>query len=372
MHEHVDYAIDRVLLASFQPNKVRAARVLAGGLVHALAALETRDGVVIVQLDEFVLGEDSVVASVPFLPAQPVALCLTGTPKLVAAVRASIQKSTMAHFAFVRPSSHLKGLRVVAFVRDETVTLDVSRDFGAKGPRVLASKGWTVLEASGDFESDADQTLLEAEAMLGDLAARDLKPHMGITDPKRRKARQDGSSILTNSGTKRSAAVPGDPVTKRKPACPKCGGKKVLRIKYGYPTPEAEAAAGAGKFVLGGCCVSPDQREWYCTVCEHEWAVKREFLQEDQPTRAPVPTRRLPQSKVKTLISRFITRKESARKSVTGAFVNPRRAVAIEAIGNLVPLEDRDPTQKRLRLDEDWLKKLHVKRRARKKATRKR
>jgi len=45
---------------------------------------------------------------------------------------------------------------VAAFVRDASVTLDASRELGAKGPTVLASKGWTVQQASGDFESAAD------------------------------------------------------------------------------------------------------------------------------------------------------------------------------------------------------------------------
>jgi len=52
--------------------------------------------------------------------------------------------------------------------------------------------------------------------------------------------------------------------------CPKCGGES-LAILYGEPSYEMYLEAEAGKFVLGGCCISPDIPDRVCAVCGHEW-----------------------------------------------------------------------------------------------------
>ncbi len=47
--------------------------------------------------------------------------------------------------------------------------------------------------------------------------------------------------------------------------CPIC--KKtdmVIPIVYGYPGPELFKMSEKGKIKLGGCCISPENTEWYC------------------------------------------------------------------------------------------------------------
>jgi len=38
----------------------------------------------------------------------------------------------------------------------------------------------------------------------------------------------------------------------------------VIPIVYGYPGPELFEQAEKGLVKLGGCCVEPDNPEWYC------------------------------------------------------------------------------------------------------------
>ena len=59
------------------------------------------------------------------------------------------------------------------------------------------------------------------------------------------------------------------------PVCPKCSSKNIIPIVFGLPGPELEAEAMAGKVSLGGCIVSPDDPEWHCRDCKHEWASPR-------------------------------------------------------------------------------------------------
>jgi hypothetical protein len=55
---------------------------------------------------------------------------------------------------------------------------------------------------------------------------------------------------------------------KRAPGpCPKCGSLDVVPILYGYPLPEAMAAADEGKIALGGCCVGERDPRKYCNAC---------------------------------------------------------------------------------------------------------
>ena len=54
--------------------------------------------------------------------------------------------------------------------------------------------------------------------------------------------------------------------------CPTCGKTdEVVRIMYGLPTAEGWEEAKAGKYHLGGCCVSDDSPKWYCKRCDKEF-----------------------------------------------------------------------------------------------------
>ncbi|WP_301109781.1 hypothetical protein [Sporosarcina sp.] len=51
--------------------------------------------------------------------------------------------------------------------------------------------------------------------------------------------------------------------------CPKCNSTDTMPILYGEP---AEYLGSYDKKVkLGGCMVSPDDKEYYCDTCENEW-----------------------------------------------------------------------------------------------------
>jgi hypothetical protein len=58
----------------------------------------------------------------------------------------------------------------------------------------------------------------------------------------------------------------------RKPAeCPKCHGRDIRRILYGFPTDEAFAMVDRGEAVLGGCVVFDWMPDWECHDCRHRW-----------------------------------------------------------------------------------------------------
>jgi hypothetical protein len=44
---------------------------------------------------------------------------------------------------------------------------------------------------------------------------------------------------------------------------------------WGLPTWEAGEAAKRGEIVLGGCCVSGDDPEWFCRDCGWAWNAHR-------------------------------------------------------------------------------------------------
>jgi hypothetical protein len=46
--------------------------------------------------------------------------------------------------------------------------------------------------------------------------------------------------------------------------CPRCGGRDVLPILYGFPRKEEEG-------VFGGLYVAFDSPEWHCRDCGHEF-----------------------------------------------------------------------------------------------------
>lgn len=57
------------------------------------------------------------------------------------------------------------------------------------------------------------------------------------------------------------------------PACPRCGSSSVAWIQYGEPilTRELERGLASGRIVLGGCCITDNDPEWHCNVCELEF-----------------------------------------------------------------------------------------------------
>jgi hypothetical protein len=244
---------DRVVLASFQPDKARAAKQLASATVKALTKVTNRNGFVIIQLDELIEGGDVLFSGVPFLPADPVAVCLTGTPRLIACLASAMSSSSSkARFAKVRSPGPVPVLRVGAFARDGTITLDANREFGGTSANVLSEAKWKV--SSSSEEEGLVPELFEAEQILADCAGQCSTPFTPTVAPPK--------ALKSHSGRR---------VRAKRPSCPNCGGTKVLPIAYGLPTPEGEAAARAGKLILGGCIVEPDQPDWYCDACEFSW-----------------------------------------------------------------------------------------------------
>lgn len=59
---------------------------------------------------------------------------------------------------------------------------------------------------------------------------------------------------------------PPPPVT-----CPRCGQETGLMILRGFPSARAERAIAARQVIHRGCMVSPDDDDWACTNCGHEW-----------------------------------------------------------------------------------------------------
>ena len=169
--------LDRVLLVSFKPEPLRAADQLAGALVRGLSKLGDRQGALVVQLDELVLGAADIVAHIPYLPTEPVALALTGTPSLVAAAHRALLRATTGRFATLRGVPYLASLRVGLAASDGAVVVDVNRELGGLRPGILSRAGWAVAEA-GEVEGldEASCQLFEASEVLGALADRTATP----------------------------------------------------------------------------------------------------------------------------------------------------------------------------------------------------
>jgi len=53
--------------------------------------------------------------------------------------------------------------------------------------------------------------------------------------------------------------------------CPRCGSSTFVEILYGRPIPEAMDAVDRGEITLGGCFIMPDQPDWECATCGHQW-----------------------------------------------------------------------------------------------------
>jgi hypothetical protein len=52
-------------------------------------------------------------------------------------------------------------------------------------------------------------------------------------------------------------------------ACPQCGARDVVRIVYGYPSPELWAASKRGEVAVGSGSWSPINR--HCRSCGHDF-----------------------------------------------------------------------------------------------------
>jgi hypothetical protein len=63
--------------------------------------------------------------------------------------------------------------------------------------------------------------------------------------------------------------------------CPFCGKASIVPILYGLPSPEGREAAKRGKFVLGGCCLSFDNPNWYCRDCDNYFDWRTAFHPDD-------------------------------------------------------------------------------------------
>lgn len=57
------------------------------------------------------------------------------------------------------------------------------------------------------------------------------------------------------------------------PPCPACGSTHVAEILYGLPSFDEELVRDieSGAIVLGGCCVTDSDPDWFCTVCGCEF-----------------------------------------------------------------------------------------------------
>lgn len=165
--------MDRLLLVSHQPDALRAAAGFATAFTSALAKVKVRDGLLIAQLDELLDAYQTLLADVPFLPEYPVVLCLTGSPRLVAAVVINLASVTNARFAQIRPRAAVGGLRVCAYAKDGRVTVNVDREFGEAGIAKLTKTGWYAERAEGEGISPA---LLEAESILEAMSAKEPTP----------------------------------------------------------------------------------------------------------------------------------------------------------------------------------------------------
>jgi len=61
----------------------------------------------------------------------------------------------------------------------------------------------------------------------------------------------------------------------RKPrACSQCGGRNVLTISYGLPSPETFASAERGEIALGGCVIEINAPRWECGNCKARFAAE--------------------------------------------------------------------------------------------------
>lgn len=53
--------------------------------------------------------------------------------------------------------------------------------------------------------------------------------------------------------------------------CPRCLSTKVIKFVYGFPGVKLFELHEQGKVKIGGCCLEPDNPDFYCKDCEYEW-----------------------------------------------------------------------------------------------------
>jgi hypothetical protein len=71
------------------------------------------------------------------------------------------------------------------------------------------------------------------------------------------------------------------------PPCPGCGAAETIPVMYGYPSYQAFQQQEAGLIMLGGCLVDPDNPDWHCKVCCHEWQQPTKTPKQAEPTAGP-------------------------------------------------------------------------------------
>ena len=54
--------------------------------------------------------------------------------------------------------------------------------------------------------------------------------------------------------------------------CPTCGHSPVGKILWGMPRMDdkLQELMDAGKIIIGGCCLSPDDATWECSKCHQQ------------------------------------------------------------------------------------------------------
>jgi hypothetical protein len=139
--------------------------------------------------------------------------------------------------------------------RQEAVEADVLFDLDNKA--ISLTWGWVLI---GDTFID---DLMEIEAFYGEeLMVPDKET--GIASPlfvnyKSRKKWQNGAIRTVRYESKRKPTK-----------CPACSSSRIAKILYGMPdfSSKLERDLGAGRIILGGCCISDDDPEWQCTDCQ--------------------------------------------------------------------------------------------------------
>ena len=63
------------------------------------------------------------------------------------------------------------------------------------------------------------------------------------------------------------------PMARLRKTCPKCRGRNVAKILYGYVKidDELQGELDEGRTVLGGCCVCGDEPAQMCHDCGEHW-----------------------------------------------------------------------------------------------------
>ena len=82
-------------------------------------------------------------------------------------------------------------------------------------------------------------------------------------------------------------------------SCPKCHKRdQVVRVSYGYPSPEGIEAANRGEISLGGCVQRPDSPKFICQHCKFKFGAFFHGGFEDLPreylSMRPAPPPRCP------------------------------------------------------------------------------